>query len=168
MTEEEGGRRTAVAVREVLRENPIRLLVIPALIVLATVGTLAVLLWAVVESGDRRTVATSTAPSIDDNPSCDGVEALYAVKGTDCRDLPVVTAPGALGPPNTGGPAGGTDWLPALPGSNVWIPEYQISGRLFVKMPGSPVPVPEGYEKIGPGPNGMVFYWRPDDIPPPA
>ncbi|MBO0677334.1 hypothetical protein JRC04_07655 [Mycolicibacterium sp. S2-37] len=151
---------------DTLRQNPIRLILIPAAIVLSALGALAVLLWIVAEEEHRHAVQTSATKNAD--AGCEGAEAHYALKGTDCRDLPVVTDPGALGPANTGGPAGGTDWLPAYPGSNIWIPEYQVSGRLLVKLPGSQVPVPEGYQELGPGPDGMIFYWRPDDLPPPS
>jgi hypothetical protein len=68
---------------------------------------------------------------------------LYELHGTDCAKLPVVSAPGALGPANAGGPGGGTDWQAAYPGSNVWIPEDQITGRLFVLLPDSTVAPPE-------------------------
>lgn len=75
--------------------------------------------------------------------------------------MPVVTAPGALGPANTGGPGGGTDWEPAYPGSNVWLPEETVSGRLVIHLPGTGTPAPEGYEKIGETPDGAILYWRP-------
>ncbi len=159
------GEFNPLTVRGRLKQDPIRLLVIPAAIVGATLG---ILTWAMSNTDDTHTVDVSVTPTTDDYPGCVGVEGFYAVKGTDCRDLPIVTDPGALGPPNTGGPAGGTDWVPAFPGSNVWLPKYQVGAQLFVKQPGSRVPVPEGYDEIGRGPNGLIFYWRPNDVPPPA
>jgi hypothetical protein len=96
---------------------------------------------------------------------CEGVQLHYGIHGTDCRSLPVVTASGELGPANTGGPAGGTDWVQAYPGSNVWIPDYQISGRLLVVPAGSQQPPPQGYENIGRAPDGATFYWRADNDP---
>jgi hypothetical protein len=90
---------------------------------------------------------------------------LYELHGTDCAELPVVTAPGALGPANAGGPGGGTDWEAAYPGSNVWIPEGQITGRLFVLLPDATVAPPEGDQEIGRLPDGAVLYWDPTPDP---
>lgn len=96
---------------------------------------------------------------------CAGVAYHDGVHGTDCKSMPILTAPGALGPANTGGPAGGTDWEPAYPGSNVWIPEFQISGRLVVFPAGTTRPPPAGYERLGMTPDGATLYWRPSDHP---
>ena len=93
---------------------------------------------------------------------------LYKLHGTDCAKLPVVTTPGALGPANAGGPGGGTDWEAAYPGSNVWIPTDEITGRLFVLLPDSTVAPPEGDQEIGRLPDGAVLYWDPTPDPGPA
>ena len=93
---------------------------------------------------------------------------LYELHGTDCAKLPIVTDPGALGPANAGGPGGGTDWEPAYPGSNVWIPEDQITGRLFVVLPDSSVAPPDGDKQIGQLPDGATLYWDPTAAPDPA
>ena len=90
---------------------------------------------------------------------------LYELHGTDCAKLPIITAPGELGPANSGGPDGGTDWEPAYPGSNVWIPEDQITGRLFVLLPDSTVAPREGDQEIGRLPDGAVLYWDPTPDP---
>jgi hypothetical protein len=111
----------------------------------------------------RHSPPTTPAPTAAD--SCEDEAILHGVHGTDCRPMPVVTAPGALGPANTGGPAGGTDWEPAFPGSNVWIPEETVSGRLVVYLPRSGAPAPKGYEKIGQTPDGAILYWQPYDHP---
>lgn len=111
---------------------------------------------------NRHSAPTTPAPTTADD--CDGEAILHGVHGTDCRPMPVVTAPGALGPANTGGPGGGTDWEPAFPGSNVWIPEETVSGRLVVHLPGAGA-APKGYEKIGQTPDGAILYWQPYDHP---
>lgn len=113
---------------------------------------------------NKRHSPPATPPSTA-GEDCEGVAVLYGIHGTDCRPMPVVTAPGALGPANTGGPGGGTDWDPAFPGSNVWIPEEHVSGRLVVHVPDSGVPPPEGYEIVGQTPDGAVLYWQPHDHP---
>lgn len=88
----------------------------------------------------------------------------YGIKGTDCRSLPVVTAPGELGPASAG-LAVGTDWVEAYPGSNVWIPDHQISGNLYVHDPDSAALPPEGYQEIGKTPTGEILYWLPTEQP---
>ena len=90
---------------------------------------------------------------------------LYELHGTDCAKLPIVTEPGALGPANAGGPDGGTDWEAAYPGSNVWIPADQITGRLFVLLPDSTVVPPDGDQQIGRLPDGATLYWDPTPDP---
>jgi hypothetical protein len=137
-------------------------LVAAGIFVATLIGSVALI--ANVTERERYSPQTTPVPSATD-AYCEGVVILYGIHGTDCRSMPVVTAPGALGPPNTGGPGGGTDWKPAFPGSNVWIPEEQISGRLVVHLPGSGVPPPEGYEKIGQTPDGAILYWQPHDHP---
>lgn len=153
-----------------LRRHPVRHVLVPAFvalgIVLAVAGLISLVDTRLVATREPATLTTSQDP--DGLPFCDGTETHYAVKGTDCRLLPIVTAPGALGPPNTGGSIDGIDWVPAYPGSNVWIPEHQISGRLYVKSPGSRVPVPPGYVEIGRTPTGSVLYWRTDPIESPS
>jgi hypothetical protein len=82
------------------------------------------------------------------------------VRDASSGKMPIITVPGELGPPNTGRSVCGTHWVPAYPGSNVWIPEDQISGRLFVLLPGSDMDPPEGYVEIGRTTDGAVLYWQ--------
>ena len=90
----------------------------------------------------------------------DGIH--HGIHGTD-NSMPVITDPGELGPPSTGWSVCGTDWHPAYPGSNVWLPEEQISGRLFVQLPDSDMQPPDGYEEIRRTPDGAVLYWMPSE-----
>jgi hypothetical protein len=139
-----------------------RIALIAALVVIGIQG--AVALAVLTRSREAPLVSTVPVSSGDRSPDlmCEGVKLHYGIHGTDCRSLPIVTPSGALGPANTGGPAGGTDWVQAYPGSNVWIPDYQISGRLLVVPTGSNQPPPPGYEMIGRAPDGATFYWRAD------
>jgi hypothetical protein len=129
------------------------------------VATLIGSIALIVKVTESKSHSTPTPPIPTADDPCDDESILHGIHGTDCRPMPVVTAPGALGPANTGGPAGGTDWEPAFPGSNVWIPEETISGKLVVHLPDSGVPPPEGYEMIGQTPDGAVLYWRRYDTP---
>lgn len=136
-------------------------LVAAGIFVATLVGSIALIVN--VTESERYSPRVTPASSADDY--CDGLAILYGIHGTDCWPMPVVTAPGALGPANTGGPGGGTDWEPAFPGSNVWLPKQELSGRLFIQPPRSGVPPPEGYEKIGQTPDGAILYWQPYDHP---
>ncbi|NTY60700.1 hypothetical protein [Mycolicibacterium sphagni] len=152
------------------RLDSVRHVLIVAMIAIAIEGVAAVMHIREIHQEPPPAAAALDPPSSARSSSpCEGISHLYAIHGTDCRDLPVVTTPGALGPANTGGPAGGTDWEPAYPGSNIWIPDYQISGRLFVIPAGSHQPPPVGYERLGQTPSGATLYWRPighaDDPP---
>jgi hypothetical protein len=82
--------------------------------------------------------------------------------GTGAKDLPIITQPGEPGPPNTGTFPGGTDYVEAIPGSGVWIPSDQISGKLW--MPSQPGDLaPPNYEEIAPN----VWWPQPPAIDPP-
>lgn len=137
-------------------------LVAAGLFVATLIGSVALIVN--MTESERHSPSTTPAPGAAAD-YCEGVAILYGIHGTDCRSMPVVSAPGALGPANTGGPGGGTDWKPALPGSDVWIPEEQISGRLLVYPPGSGLTPPAGYEKIGKTPEGAILYWQAHDHP---
>lgn len=145
----------------------VRLVLIAALSVIALEG--AVFAVSLHGTDDAPPSASLPAPVVSSqhggDGSCTAGEPFYATHGTDCHELPIVTGKGELGPANTGGPGGGTDWEPAYPGSNVWIPDYQISGRLYVQSPGSRVTPPVGYEKLGQAPNGATLYWLPANLP---
>lgn len=149
------------------RPNPsvVRIALIAALLVLAIQGAIAVAVLATQRDTPPAAKAAARSGGSKVDVACEGVTLHYGIHGTDCKSLPIVTAPGALGPANTGGPGGGTDWTQAYPGSTVWIPDYQISGRLLVLPAGSPKPPPEGYEKIGRTLDGATLYWRTDDSP---
>ena len=97
------------------------------------------------------------------NWDLDGIH--HGVHGKD-SSMPVITAPGELGPPSTGWSVCGTDWHPAYPGSNVWLPDEQLSGKLFVQLPGSDMQPPDGYEEIRRTPDGAVLYWMPTEPAP--
>lgn len=147
------------------RRSVVRIALIAALLVIAIQGAVAVAIL----TQKRDSPSAAKLPAGSGIPGsdvvCEGVTLHYGIHGTDCKSLPIVTPPGALGPANTGGPAGGTDWTQAYPGSNVWIPDYQISGRLLVVPAGSRQPPPPGYEMIGHAPDGSRFYWRSDETP---
>ncbi len=149
---------------EARRPERVRLILIVVGIAVAIVLGGTALVFDFTGIGHRETapVTPQPIPTPPRNPqsSCDWDTAHEGVHGTDCRALPVVTAPGELGPAGTGSTVGGTNWEPAFPGSNVWIPEQQISGRLFVERPGSKVPPPDGYVVIGHAPDGSVLYWQ--------
>lgn len=133
-------------------------LVAAGIFVAILVGSVALIVN--VTESERHSTTTTPAPSgVADY--CEGLAILYGIHGTDCWPMPVVTAPGALGPANTGGPGGGTDWEPAFPGSNVWMSKQELSGRLFIQPPRSDVLPPEGYEKLGQTPDGAILYWQP-------
>lgn len=75
---------------------------------------------------------------------------LDGIHGTGSKDMPIIKAPGELGPPSTGMVPGGTTYVEAVPGSGVWIPSDQISGKSW--MPSHPGELaPNGYEEIAPG-----------------
>jgi hypothetical protein len=112
-----------------------------------------------------RPVLPPTAMAVPPSSVPEVCATLYELHGTDCAKLPIVTDPGELGPANAGGPGGGTDWEQAYPGSNVWIPEDQISGRLFVLLPDSSVVPPEGEEQLSRLPDGTTLYWDPTPAP---
>lgn len=86
---------------------------------------------------------------------------LDGIHGTGSHDMPIITAPGALGPPSTGMVPGGTTYVEAIPGSGVWLPSDQISGKLW--MPSYPGELaPHGYEEIAPG----IWWPQPPSVDP--
>lgn len=94
---------------------------------------------------------------------------LDGIHGTDSKDMPIITKPGELGPPDTSLFPGGQGWEEAYPGSGVWIPQEQISGKLFIQPPDRPDLLPPyGYEEIGRAPDGAILYWpEPSNYPQP-
>jgi hypothetical protein len=83
------------------------------------------------------------------------------IHGTGSRDMPIIKKPGELGPPNTGMYPGGTNYEEAIPGSGVWIPSDQITGKLW--MPSFPGELaPPSYEEIAPG----IWWPRPPSVDP--
>jgi hypothetical protein len=83
------------------------------------------------------------------------------IHGTGSKDMPIIKKPGELGPPNTGMVPGGTSYIEAIPGSGVWIPSDQISGKLW--MPSFPGELaPPYYEEIAPG----IWWPRPPSVDP--
>lgn len=135
-----------------------------SVLVANVLGSAALIIdWAAEQQSSTRAQATATratpAPDTRTVP-CVDLSPEQRSQNPNCNLLPIVTKPGELGPANTAGPFGGTDWVPAYPGSNVWIPAEQISGRLFVQLPGSDVPPPEGFVEIGKTPDGAVLFWK--------
>ena len=84
--------------------------------------------------------------------------AIDGVHGTGTKGMPVITAPGELGPANGFGPNtddGIPSWIradpePASPGNNVWLPWDSTQNRLWEpSYPGELAP--SNYEEIAPG-----------------
>lgn len=83
------------------------------------------------------------------------------IHGAGSNDMPIITEPGELGPHSTGMFPGGTTYVEAIPGSGVWIPSDQISGKLW--MPSYPGELaPPNYAEIAPG----IWWPQPPSVDP--
>lgn len=104
---------------------------------------------------------TPPTPAEPADPNHLPESTLDGIHGTGSKDMPIIKAPGELGPPSTGMVPGGTTYVEAVPGSGVWIPSDQISGKLW--MPSYPGELaPHGYEELAPG----IWWPRPPAVDP--
>lgn len=90
---------------------------------------------------------TPAAPDAD-NPGPMTRGGLDGVHGTGDYRMPVVLKPGELGP---------YGWQEVVPGTGVWVPQGQVSGKMVVVPPGSLAPW--GYQQIGTAPDGSGLWW---------
>lgn len=70
------------------------------------------------------------------------------VHGTGDRSMPVILQPGELGP---------FGYEEAVPGTGIWLPQDEISGKMVIVAPGELAP--SGYEQIGTAPDGSGVWW---------
>lgn len=106
---------------------------------------------------------TPPTPEEPSDPNHLPESTLDGIHGTGSKDMPIIKAPGELGPPSTGMVPGGVTYVEAIPGSGVWIPSDQISGKMW--MPSYPGELaPHGYEEIAPG----MWWPQPPSVDPTA
>lgn len=73
---------------------------------------------------------------------------LDGVHGTGDHSMPVILKPGELGP---------YGYQEAVPGTGIWIPQDEISGKMVIVAPGELAP--SGYEQLGTAPDGSGVWW---------
>jgi len=96
------------------------------------------------------TTAPADPPSTPDpdHPGPTSRGGLDGVHGTGDYRMPVVLKPGELGP---------YGWQEVVPGTGVWLPPGQISGKMVVVAPGALAPW--GYQHLGTAPDGSGLWW---------
>lgn len=99
---------------------------------------------------DYTTTPVSPPPAAPDpnDPGPVSRGAIDGVHGTGDYRMPVVLKPGELGP---------YGYQEVVPGTGVWVPPGQISGKMVVVPPGTLAPW--GYQQIGTAPDGSGLWW---------